>query len=114
MSAALVVAAPFVSQLRSRRGILRSGDGSGARLSVRVELIEQWETVTVDVAADAPVETLKRDALAAFGLADVPASEFVVKLRGHEVRAERTSVADSTARDGSTFLLTYRRRRPVR
>jgi hypothetical protein len=114
MSAAVMVAPPFVTQLRSRRGVVRSGDEAGTRLTVRVELIEQWETIAVDVAADAPVETLKRDALAAFGLADVPASEFVVKLRGHEVRAERASVGDTTARDGSTFLLTYRRRRPVR
>ena len=57
---------------------------------------------------------LKHDALEAFGLADAVSSEYVVKLRGWEVRAEQGSVADSGARDGSTFLVTLRRRRAVR
>ena len=40
--------------------------------------------------------------------------DYVVKLRGHEVLDERRSIAEVGARDGSTFLVTNRRRRPVR
>jgi hypothetical protein len=37
-----------------------------------------------------------------------------MKLRGHEVRDEASTVSAAGARDGSTFLLTYRHRRPVK
>jgi hypothetical protein len=40
--------------------------------------------------------------------------EFVMKLRGWEVLDESASLTDAGAIDGSIFLLTYRRRRPVR
>ena len=40
--------------------------------------------------------------------------QFVVKLNGFEVLDENVSVADSGATNGSTFLVSYRRRRPVR
>ena len=39
---------------------------------------------------------------------------YVMKLRGWEVLDEGQSVADVGAIDGSIFLLTNRRRRPVR
>ena len=42
------------------------------------------------------------------------ANAFIMKLNGAAVRDEDTSVADAGARDGSIFLLTFRRRRPVR
>ena len=50
----------------------------------------------------------------AFGLADAIPSDYVVKLRGWEVLGEQGSVAESGARDGSTYLISYRRRRAVR
>ena len=40
--------------------------------------------------------------------------DFVLKLRGWEVLDESASLADVGAVDGSIFLLTHRRRRPVR
>jgi hypothetical protein len=45
---------------------------------------------------------------------DEDASEYVIKLRGFEVLDENVSLADAGARNGSIFLLTHRRRRPVR
>jgi hypothetical protein len=39
---------------------------------------------------------------------------FVMKLRGFEVLDESESLTKVGAVDGSIFLLTYRRRRPVR
>jgi hypothetical protein len=38
----------------------------------------------------------------------------VMKLRGHEVVHEGATVRAAGAREGSTFLLTFRHRRPVR
>jgi hypothetical protein len=83
-------------------------------MNVRVQLLERWDLKAFDVRPETPVATLKRDALAAFGLADAAPSDYVVKLRGWEVLGEQGSVAESGARDGSTYLMTYRRRRPVR
>jgi hypothetical protein len=40
--------------------------------------------------------------------------DFVVKLHGAEVVDENAPIADAGARDGSIFLVTSRRRRPVR
>jgi hypothetical protein len=105
--------APFVTQLRSRHAIVKLGDGA-ARITVRVESLEQWDTVAFDVAADTPVLALKRAALAEFGLGAVNSDEFVLKLRGIEVIDEGESVASGSARDGSSYLLAYRHRRPVR
>jgi hypothetical protein len=113
-SVSLAAKVPFVASLRSRPGIVRLGGDAGARLTVRVELPEQWDTIAFDVPAGAPVGDFKKQALAAFGLRRVFPEDFVIKLNGFEVLGDATSIADTGARDGSTFLLTYRRRRPVR
>ena len=105
---------PFVTQLRARPGIVSVPGGADARLTVRVELPEQWDTIACDVAGDTPVRTLKQSALAAFGLGSAIAEDYVMMVHGAEVLGEGESVAHSGARDGSTYLLTYRRRRPVR
>jgi len=106
--------APFVTALRSRPGIVRVGGDGGPRLTVRVELPELWETIAFDVPAALTARELKREALAQFGLASVPPEELVLKLRGFEVTDEDCSLAAGGALDGSTYLVTYRRRRPIR
>jgi hypothetical protein len=83
-------------------------------MNVRVELLERWDRLPFSVAPETSVATLKRDALAAFGLAGAALSDYVVKLRGWEVLGEQGSVAESGARDGSTYLIMLRRRRAVR
>jgi hypothetical protein len=83
-------------------------------MNVRVQLLERWDRIAVDVNPGVPVATLKRDALLAFGLTDAIPSDYVVKLRGWEVLGEQGSIAESGARDGSTYLISYRRRRAVR
>ncbi|MGH7654415.1 MAG: hypothetical protein ACREN6_07095 [Gemmatimonadaceae bacterium] len=83
-------------------------------MNLRVQLLEQWDRLDVSVAPETSVATVKHDALAAFGLRNVEPSDYVVKLRGWEVRGEEGSVAESGARDGSTYLITLRRRRAVR
>ena len=111
---ALAAPLPFVTALRSRPGVVRVGDGAGSRSTLRVTLPELWDTIAFDVLNDAPVSELKRAALAAFGLPAAAPEDYVVKLRGFEVLGESSSVAQSGARDGSTYLLTCRRRRAVR
>ena len=105
---------PFVTALRSRAGIVRLGGEGGARLTVRVELPEQWDTIAFDVPSTLPALDLKREALAQFGLPAAWPEDFVMKLRGIDVLDERASLMAGGARDGSTYLLTHRRRRPVR
>lgn len=105
---------PFVTALRSRPGIVRVGTGSGPRLTVRVELPEQWDTIAFSVSADTSVADLVREALAAFRLSQAVPEDYVVKLRGWEVLGVSSTLTECGARDGSTFLLTHRRRRPVR
>ena len=95
---AIEVKRPFVTALRSRPGIIRVGDGA-ARMTVRVQLEERWETLAFDTASESPVLALKHAALAHFGQADVPAEDFVLKLRGVEILDEQESLASATARD---------------
>jgi zona occludens toxin (predicted ATPase) len=104
----------LVTQFRSRPGVIEVGASGGERLGVRVQLADRWDTIACDTRADAPVSALKREALARFGIAGAAPADFSLKLRGIEVPDEQVSVADSGARDGSTFFLDYRRRRPVR
>jgi hypothetical protein len=105
---------PFVTSLRSRPGIVTVGGPGGERIAVRVEFPDQWDTVAFDVRTDTPVTELKRAALAAFAPRYATPEDYVLKLRGFEVIGEAASVANSGARDGSTYLMSYRRRRPVR
>jgi hypothetical protein len=105
---------PFTAQLRSRPGILRLGVGNEPAITIRVQIPEVWDTVRVEAAPDTPVVVVKRAALEAL-LPDVPYHEgFVMKLAGWEVLDENVSIVDAGAKNGSIFLLTDRRRRPVR
>jgi hypothetical protein len=83
------VSAPFVAQLRARPGVVRLGAA---------------ESVIV----------LKAAALTALQPNGDPPDAFVMKLNGFEVLDEGASLSDVGAKNGSTFLVTYRRRRPVR
>lgn len=105
-----------VSTLRARPDVLTltGTPGSPDAITVRVQMPELWETIAVRCDADTPVLALKRAALEAFGQYDTPATEYVLKLRGFEVLDESAPVSVAGARDGSTFLLAYRWRRPVR
>lgn len=117
MSAATTVAAarPFVTALRTPRGeVIRVGAPGGERVVVRVQFEPLWDAVAMDVRTDEPVMTLVRELLTRFGEGDAPIGQFVTKLRGWEVPDLGTTVAASGARAGSTFLVAYRFRRPVR
>lgn len=109
------MSAPFVTTLRARPGEIRLGpeDGAGA-ITVRVQMPEVWDVVRVVLPATEAVVALKVRALEALYPEGTAHEQFVLKLGGFEVLDENQSVGEAGARDGSTFLVTHRRRRPVR
>jgi hypothetical protein len=108
-----VSAPPFVAGLRTRRDAVHVGAKDGRAYNLRVEVPELWDVVRVIAAPDATVEEVKSASLRALNPRADP-NAYVIKLRGFEVLDERASVEDAGAVDGSIFLLTHRRRRPVR
>lgn len=106
--------APFVSQLRTRGDTITMADAGAGAITVRVQLPEAWDTVRVVVSPSEPVIGLKVRALAALSPDNEYHDEFVMKLRGFEVLDENASISAVGGVDGSIFLLTHRRRRPVR
>jgi hypothetical protein len=107
------VSVPFVTGLRTRRDTLHVGEADGRVLTLRVEVPELWDVLRVSAAPNATVEEVKTAALRTLN-PRANADAYVIKLRGFEVLDERASVEDAGAIDGSIFLLTHRRRRPVR
>ena len=89
------------------------GAPGASALTIRVEVPERWDVALLSAAPTASVSAVKRAALHAVSPED-DAADYVIKLRGFEVLDESVSLADAGARDGSIFLLTHRRRRPVR
>jgi hypothetical protein len=108
------VSAPFVAQLRTRGDALTLARPDSPSITVRVEMPEVWDTVRAVVSPDEPAAVLKMAALDALYPHGEPPDAFVMKLRGFEVLDENASLAALGAVDGSIFLLTFRRRRPVR
>lgn len=106
--------APFVTGLRSGKRTLDLARPGEASITIRVEMPDLWDVVRINVSPSEPVVTVKRAALEAMGVDATMPEEFVMKLRGWEVLDESASLTDAGAIDGSIFLLTYRRRRPVR
>ena len=105
---------PFVSTLRVRPEVIRLWSDSQSFLTFRVEMPEVWDTVRVEAPASTSVRDVKDAALKAlFPDADFP-DEYVVKFNGYEVRDEHAALTSAGVKDGSTLLLTFRRRRPVR
>ena len=108
------MSAPFVTSLRTRGDTIRLGDGTEPAITIRVEVPEVWDVVRIQAPQTMSVAAIKQAALEAL-VPDEPSAEpFVLKLRGFEVLDERASLEEAGALDGSIFVLTSRRRRPVR
>lgn len=106
---------PFTASLRTRAGGLRLGTGNEPVLTIRVEVPDVWDTIRVEAPADTPVAVVKERALQALMPDElVNLADFVMKLAGWEVLDEQVALSDAGARNGSIFLLTNRRRRPLR
>jgi len=82
-------------------------------MKVRAQVLEAWDAIQVDADPAASVRSLKQLALRELYPENLPETEFVVKLNGFEILDEDVPLSASGARNGSTFLITDRRRRPV-
>lgn len=109
----MTTATPFVAQLRARPEVIRLGPGSDPVITVRVQVPEVWDTVRIDAPPDTPVLVLKERALETL-MVGADQAEWVTKLRGFEVLDETASLSAAGVENGSTLLVTSRRRRPVR
>lgn len=107
-------AVPVVSRLRARPDTVRLAADGATAMAVRVQSAELWDALRMEVAPSTPVLDLKVRALAELQGEGERHEDYVLKLNGFEVLDEAGSIAASGARDGSTFLLAHRRRRPVR
>jgi hypothetical protein len=106
--------AAFTNSLRTAPDVLRVGADGAVRLAFRVQLLDAWETLAVEASADTPVRIVKERVVEAIMSASEDPEEYYVKLGGWEVLDENLSVAACGATNGSTFLVSGRRRRPVR
>ena len=109
----MTTTAPFVAQLRARPEVIRLGTGSDPVITVRVQVPEVWDTVRIDAPPDTPVLVLKERALETL-VTGADQAEWVTKLNGFEVLDETLSLPAAGVKNGSTLLVTSRRRRPVR
>lgn len=104
---------PFVSTLRARRASVLLGPQDGETIDVRVEIPEIWDVVRIVASPSETVLAVKVAALAALDPRG-DQRDYVMKLRGFEMLDEQHTLAEAGAKQNSTFLLTHRRRRPVR
>ena len=104
---------PFVSTLRARRESVLLGPQDGETIRIRVEIPEIWDVVRIVAPPSETVLAVKVAALAALDPRG-DQRDYVMKLRGFEMLDEQQTLAEAGAKENSTFLLTHRRRRPVR
>jgi broad specificity phosphatase PhoE len=107
------VSTPFVAQLRARPETIRLGTAGEPVITVRVQVPEVWDTVRIDAPETTPVIVLKQHALAIL-MPTAEQAEYVTKFRGFEVLDETAALSAAGVENGSTLLVTSRRRRPVR
>jgi hypothetical protein len=106
--------ASFVNSLRASGEPLRVGESGASMLHFRVEMPEVWDTIRVEAPESEPVVNVKAAALERLSPGAGPHEEHVMKLDGFEILDESAFLSQVGVVDGSTFLLTSRRRRPVR
>ena len=103
---------PFVSALRTQGAPLRLGSGAGQVLHLRAQVLEAWDAIRIDADPSTSVKSLKHLALRTLS-PHVNEDDYVVKLHGWEILDENAPISSTKARNGSIFLISDRRRRPV-
>ena len=104
-----------VSTLRSRPNLVRLGtDGDASDAVVRAQVPEVWDAVRIQAPRSATILEVKRRALTELVPDEADPEAYVVKVRGFEVLDETQTLEAAGVRDGSTLLITSRRRRPVK
>lgn len=104
---------PFVSGLRTQGGAFTLGSASGPVLQLRAQVLEAWDAIRIDADPSASVKSLKALALKELYPDVQHDDQFMVKLHGWEILDENAPISSTAARNGSIFLITDRRRRPV-
>jgi hypothetical protein len=99
--------------LRARGESVLLGPQDGETIDIRVEIPEIWDVVRI---VTPPSETVLAVKVAALAALDPRGDQrdYVMKLRGFEMLDEQHTLTEVGAKQNSTFLLTHRRRRPVR
>jgi hypothetical protein len=105
--------APFVNSLRTRGKPFTLGAPSDKPLRLKAQVLEAWDAIPIDANPSATVRSLKELALRELYPDVQHDDEYVVKLNGFEMLDEDAPLSSTAARNGSTFLITDRRRRPV-
>ncbi|HVS61282.1 MAG TPA: hypothetical protein VHE82_11380 [Gemmatimonadaceae bacterium] len=103
----------FVNSLRTRGDAFKLGSASDQVLRLRAQVLEAWDAIRIDANPLASVRSLKQLALRELYPGVSHDDEYVVKLHGFEILDEDAPISSTAARNGSTFLITDRRRRPV-
>ncbi len=103
----------FVNGLRTQGRAFKLGSPAGPALQLRAQVLEAWDAIRIDADPLASVRSLKQLALRELYPDTRHESEYVVKLHGFEVLDEDAPISSTAAKNGSTFLITDRRRRPV-
>jgi hypothetical protein len=103
----------FVNGLRTQGHAFKLGAPSGTVLQLRAQVLEAWDAIRIDADPSASVKSLKQLALRELYPDARHEDEYVVKLNGFEVLDEDAPISSTAAKNGSTFLITDRRRRPV-
>ena len=105
--------APFVNSLRTRGDAFTLGAPSTQIFHVRAQVLEAWDAIRIDANPSASVRSLKQLALRELYPDVRHEDDYVVKLHGFEILDEDAPLSSTAAKNGSTFLITDRRRRPV-
>jgi uncharacterized protein GlcG (DUF336 family) len=105
---------PFVTQLRVPAAAIVIGTPDAEQITIRVQLLEAWDAVKVAVHPREQVSAVKSRALTALAPDVAQASDIVTKLGGFEIRDESQSLSSAGVKDGSTLLLHFRRRQPIK
>jgi hypothetical protein len=108
------VSTRFVNDLRARSSTLVMSPEGEDTITIRVQMPEVWDAVRITASPTEPVLAVKVRAMEALDPAASMHEDLVLKLRGWEILDEGATLEDAGLLDGSTLLLTHRRRRPVR
>lgn len=104
---------PFVNSLRTRGEAFQLGVASTQIFHVRAQVLEAWDAIRIDANPSSSVRSLKQLALRELYPDVRHQDDYVVKLHGFEILDEDAPLSSTAAKNGSTFLITDRRRRPV-
>lgn len=109
----MTVPTTFVNSLRTRGQPFKLGSASDQPLRLRAQVLKAWDAIAVEANPSASVRSLKELALRELYPDGQDVEEYVVKLNGFEILDEDAPISSTAARNGSTFLIADRRRRPV-